>query len=166
MRPGQDRGLVRRLPLLALLFLPACASSRAAVPLAELRPGATVRVDTRRGPRYQGQLVQVRPDSLHMAIEGSPLAVPRIDLVDMAVERSRWRTGAQIGAGVVGIPAAAALSLLCLISRSDNGQLGDEGKWVDCAFMGGLAGGAAGGLIGALVGSGSRHWLPVRFTPD
>jgi hypothetical protein len=156
------------LVLLVLTFVATTPTARsdqqhAGAAAARIRPGAMVRIEIAGGERIEGRLRSVTTDS--MLIVGSTgerwLALARIDMLH---ERGRaTRTGAIAGAVAGGVAGAGVVTLVCAIGRADDGVIGNEGQWADCAAVGGALGGAGGAAIGAGIGALIPKWH-LRFS--
>ena len=136
-------------------------AQRAATPFATLEPGDLIRVRTTTGNVVTGPLTTPIGDSV---VIGDPVgqgAAYQFSISEVSVlwERGRaQKSGALIG-GIIGAAALGFLgSVGCLIGRSDDGDIGNEGQWVDCALIGIGVGGLGGGLIGFGIGSAVPKW--------
>ena len=126
--------------------------------LARIRSGALLRVEVAGGDRLEGRLRRVTADSVLLAGQGGErwIALERIEQLH---ERGRaTRTAAIIGGVAGGLAVGAAVTFVCAIGRSDDGVIGNENRWGDCALVGGAIGGAGGAAIGAGIGSFIPKW--------
>ncbi len=131
-----------------------------------LRLGRTVMVQMD-GARFAGPLAAVGRDTLVLSARGGGPAAqatvaPTAQVEALWVRGTAWQTGAIIGGSIVGASFGLLATVGCAIGRSDNGVIGDEGRWVDCALIGGAIGFAAGGLVGGAIGAMVPKWH-VRY---
>ncbi len=147
----------------ALLAGPLAAQQRPAR-VVSLRLGRAVMVQVD-GARYAGRLASLAGDTLVLTpaeATALPLVAPLARIEGVWVRGSAWKTGALVGGSVVGAAGVVVFSVGCIIVRSDNGVIGDEGRWADCALLGGAFGFAAGGLVGGAIGAMVPKWH-VRY---
>ena len=147
--------------LLSLAPAAAGHAQRAPTPFATLEPGDLVRVRTTAGNVVTGPLAAPIGDSVVIGDPAGQRAPYRFSIPEVSVlwERGRAQKSGAVMGGIIG---AAALGFLasagCLIGRSDDGEIGNEGQWVDCALIGIGVGGLGGGLIGFGIGSAVPKW--------
>jgi hypothetical protein len=153
--PGFERRGIGAFVVAAQDEAPAAAPSpaAAATPLAVLPValGSKVRVGTGTGNRqYEGKLVSLDREALVLDAEGSPVRIPRSQVMSLEV-REKGSSGMRILGGLGG--AVAGLAVVALICAS-----GDNCESVGIAWAG-LGVGAVAGA--ALTGGGS--WKPVAL---
>ena len=86
-----------------------------------------------------------------------------VDRIEELHERGRaTKTAAIVGAVAGGVVGGYAVAVACSIGRADDGEIGNEDQWADCALAGAAVGGAGGALVGAGIGSLIPKWH-VRF---
>ena len=168
----------RRPPLvahagLAFWLLAAAGPSRAQAPrapsgagdsvraarLAQLRPGAWVRVATMSGLKRTGEVRRARADSLLLArvpgARGGTLALHGADVQTLWEEHGRaTRAGAATGAAVGG----AVFGGLGLLAGGFMCEAGCLRTRATGAVLGAVTGAAAGALVGAAVGTLVPRW--------
>jgi hypothetical protein len=148
--------------LLAAPFTAAPAQHPAATALARIRAGALVRVDLAGREPFEGRLRSVTADSLLLEGPSGDRWVS-LDQIGKLHERGRaTKTAAIAGSIVGGLGGAAMVTFVCAIGRSDDGVIGNENQWADCAAVGGALGAAGGAVIGAGIGSLIPKWQ-LRF---
>jgi hypothetical protein len=131
------------------------ATRTAAVSLARVPPGSTIRVQTLAGEVLEGSF-RLGRDSVFLETDASSRAIALGDVRSAWYrQRETWaaaRAGALIGGGAGG----AWLGLLGVVSG------GTTGETATLIVVGVLGGGAAGGLLGAVVGAAVPRWTLIH----
>lgn len=139
----------------ALILLPASLAAQVSLDSVarQLKPGQTVRLHSQTGQRVEGRFSVYNPDPgvVQLKMRDTTISLSMIDSI--WVRKTGAKTGAFIGALVVGLPSALILSSLCS-GLSETGECGQPGAVVGLT----LAGAAGGALLGAAIGSASSHW--------
>jgi hypothetical protein len=156
---------VRTVLVVAFLLASAIAAhaqQTVAAALARIRSGAVVRIDLPGREQLEGPLGTVTADSLLIAGSSGERWIA-LDQITELHERGRaTKVAAIVGAVAGGVAGASVITLVCAIGRSDDGIIGNEGQWADCAAVGGALGAAGGAAIGAGIGSLIPKWH-LRF---
>lgn len=130
--------------------------------LARIPSGARVRVEIAGGEQLEGRLRRVTADSVLLADLSGERWIALHGIEELHVLGRATKTGAIAGAVAGGLAVGAAVTYVCAIGRSDDGVIGNEDQWADCAFVGGALGGAGGAALGAGIGSLIPKWH-VRY---
>jgi hypothetical protein len=128
------------------------------------RPGTPVRFAGGCGvpvcPVTRASLLGATADSIVFTVRDRPLALARSDLQSLEIGHNRHgvRTGAIIGAGVLGLGTAALAVYVCAIDPWD-----DDGCPAGAVAVTTLASAGVGAGLGALVGAvvAPMQWRPV-----
>jgi hypothetical protein len=149
----------RLIPLLILLPASLAAQTTLDDAIGRLRPGQTVRLHSQTGQRAEGRFTIYHPDPpvVHLAMRDTTIQVAMVD--SLWVRKSGAKTGAIIGAVVVGVPSA--LFWGALLGSLDSGS-GYEGIAVGLT----VAGAGVGALLGAALGSASTRWQLRYASPQ
>jgi hypothetical protein len=150
------------IPLLFATQTPARAQHTVAAALTRIRFDARVSVEVSGGDRLEGQLRSVTADSLLLAVPSGQRWVALDEIAELQERGRATRMGAVAGAVAGGVAGAGMVTLVCAIGRADDGVIGNEDQWADCAAVGGALGGAGGAAIGAGIGSLIPKWH-VRY---
>ena len=127
-------------------------------PIARLKPGTTVRIDGETLGRIEGRFLRATPDSGVVVLQAAERGVPVAAITSLWERGKATKTGAIVG-GVVGAAALGTLaSVGCSIARSDDGKVGNEDQFADCAVLGALLGLVGGGALGTGVGALIPKW--------
>jgi hypothetical protein len=114
------------------------------------------------GERLEGRLRGMTADSLHITGPSGERWVA-LDQIQELQQRGRaTKTAAIVGAVAGGVAVGSVVTVACAIGRSDDGVIGNENQWADCAAVGGAIGGLGGAAIGAGIGALIPKWH-VRF---
>ncbi len=154
----------------ALVSLALAAPVRAQTPV-ELRPGDRLRIQIDTSPPRTGELIQLAPDTIVLALPGRPeviVHVPRTSVTRAWVSAGRYRGpgrdllvgSAAVGAAFGGLIGGIA-STICLGDGCSNP--------VDpvAVVAGAAVGAGAAFAVGALIGFATRHerWQQVELRP-
>jgi hypothetical protein len=158
----------RLIPLLILLPASLAAQTTLDDAIRRLKPGQTVRLHSQTGQLAEGRFSVYHPDPpvVHLAIRDTTIQFAMVD--SLWVRTTGAKTGAIVGAVVIGVPSALFWGGLCIGLSEDSGC----GSWGVVAGLT-VAGAGVGALLGAGIGSLSSHWqlryaaprVGVRFTP-
>lgn len=157
----------RLIPLLILLPASLAAQTTLDNAIGRLRPGQKVRLHSQTGQRAEGRFTVYNPDQAAVQLDMRDTTI-RFAMVDSLWVRSTGaKTGAIVGAVVLGVPSALFWGALCNVAGD-----GECGQWGTVAGLT-VAGAGVGALLGAGIGSLSSHWqlryaaprVGVKFTP-
>jgi hypothetical protein len=158
----------RLIPLLILLLASLAAQTTLDDAIGRLRPGQTVRLHSQTGQRAEGRFTIYHPDPpvVHLAMRDTTIQVAMVD--SLWVRKSGAKTGAIIGAVVVGVPSALFWGAICNLASDGAGC----GQWGVVAGLT-VASAGVGALLGGAIGSFSSRWqlryasppVGLKFTP-
>ena len=138
---------------LVVLASPACLLAQGESSFGKIRSGQLVRIRTSEGQLLEGRFTAVPSQPMSVQLEDRALSLSTLGVDSVWSRGNRAKTGAILGAVVVGIGGAGLGYFLC--------QLGSDGSgcqdWEIVPLLA-LAGAAAGGGIGALIGSAAPRW--------
>ena len=142
----------RLIPLLMLLPVSLAAQTTLDSVARRLRPGQTVRLQLQTGQRAEGRFTVYQSDLsvVQLVMKDTTIAFAMID--SLWVRTTGAKTGAIVGAVVVGVPSALFWGALCNV-----GGDGECGQWGTVAGLT-VAGAGVGALLGAAIGSASSRW--------
>jgi hypothetical protein len=139
----------------ALILLPAALAAQATLDSVarQLKPGQTVRLYSQTGQRVEGRFAVYHPDPPVVQLARRDSAIPLGTIDSIWVRQTGAKTGAIVGAVVLGVPSALFWGALCT-GLSDGGECGQWGAVAGLT----MAGAGVGALLGAAIGSASSHW--------
>jgi hypothetical protein len=143
----------RLLPALILLPVSLAAQATLDSVARQLKPGQTVRLHLQTGQRAEGRFTVYQPDSSIVRLAMRDTTMPFAMVDSIWVRKTGARTGAIVGAVVVGVPSALFWGALCT-GLNDGGECGQWGAVAGLT----VAGAGVGALLGAAIGSASSHW--------
>jgi hypothetical protein len=156
--------------VLLLLLLPVSIAAQVALDdvARRLEPRQILRLHSQGGQRIEGRFVAYSPEPPLMRVAVGDTTIPFGMIDSVWVRRTNAKSGAIIGALVLGVPSAVFWGTFC--SAISDGSGCQEGGTVAGLA---LAGAGVGALLGAAIGSASSHWqlryaLPsvgLRLTP-
>lgn len=158
----------RLIPLLTLLPVSLAAQTTLDSVAQRLRPGQTVRLHSQTGQRAEGRFTAYQSDPMvvQLTVRDTTIRFAMID--SLWVRTTGAKTGAIVGAVVVGVPSALFWGSLCSGLSEGNGCQ----EWGTVAGLT-VAGAGVGALLGAAIGSASSRWqlryvsprLGLKFIP-
>ena len=166
--PFQRGRPCRLIPLLMLLPASLAAQSSLDDAIGRLKPGQTVRLHSQTGQRAEGRFSVYETDSsvVQLAMRDTTIRFAMVD--SLWVRKTGAKTGALIGAVVVGVPSALFWGALCSM---DGGSISSECGGAVVGLT--VAGAGVGALLGAAIGSAATRWqlryaspqVALKFSP-
>lgn len=153
-----------------LILLPASLTAQTTLDSVarRIRPGQTVRLHSQTGQRAEGRFTVYHPDAavVQLAMRDSTIRFAMVD--SLWVRTTGGKTGAIVGAVVIGVPSALFWGGLCIGLSEGSGC----GSWGVVAGLT-LAGAGVGAILGGAIGSFSSRWqlryaspqVGLKFTP-
>jgi hypothetical protein len=142
----------RLIPLLILLPVSLAAQATLDTVARRLRPGQTVRLHSQTGQRAEGRFTVYQSDPPVVQLAMSDTTIPFAMIDSLWVRTTGAKTGAIVGAVIVGVPSALFWGALCNLAGD-----GECRQWGTVAGLT-VAGAGVGAVLGAAIGSASSRW--------